>query len=184
MDPWAIPTAMRFFSMEHPALGKPAIASPIFHESIANVSYTSFAPQTVRKHKHTHTHVHTYLYSRNKEGIMRCFFPTALSLLFPSPHFYALIWCNVPVIVGLHVLHLTLSPSHPQLTGLIHDIGKIMHLWGEPQWATVGDTFVVGCAPDPVRSLPTVTQVGVVVFVVGFWISVVEHFTTIRWTYG
>lgn len=24
-----------------------------------------------------------------------------------------------------------------------------MHLWGEPQWATVGDTFVVGCAPDP-----------------------------------
>ncbi|GFR93076.1 inositol oxygenase [Elysia marginata] len=42
-------------------------------------------------------------------------------------------------------------PDKPwfQLTGLIHDIGKIMHLWGEPQWATVGDTFVVGCAPDP-----------------------------------
>ncbi|XP_041374918.1 inositol oxygenase-like [Gigantopelta aegis] len=36
-----------------------------------------------------------------------------------------------------------------QLTGLIHDIGKVMALWGEPQWATVGDTFVVGCAPDP-----------------------------------
>jgi len=42
-------------------------------------------------------------------------------------------------------------PDKPwfQLTGLIHDIGKIMHLWGEPQWATVGDTFIVGCAPDP-----------------------------------
>jgi len=42
-------------------------------------------------------------------------------------------------------------PDKPwmQLTGLIHDIGKIMHLWGEPQWATVGDTFVVGCAPEP-----------------------------------
>jgi len=42
-------------------------------------------------------------------------------------------------------------PDKPwmHLTGLIHDIGKIMHLWGEPQWATVGDTFVVGCAPDP-----------------------------------
>lgn len=33
-----------------------------------------------------------------------------------------------------------------QLTGLIHDLGKIMALYGEPQWAVVGDTFPVGCA--------------------------------------
>ncbi|XP_023671856.1 inositol oxygenase [Paramormyrops kingsleyae] len=32
-----------------------------------------------------------------------------------------------------------------QLIGLIHDIGKIMAFWGEPQWAVVGDTFPVGC---------------------------------------
>ena len=32
------------------------------------------------------------------------------------------------------------------LTGLLHDIGKILCLWGEPQWAVVGDTFVTGCA--------------------------------------
>jgi inositol oxygenase len=32
------------------------------------------------------------------------------------------------------------------LTGLIHDIGKILCLFGEPQWAVVGDTFPVGCA--------------------------------------
>merc|ERR1711976_1099720 len=31
------------------------------------------------------------------------------------------------------------------ITGLIHDIGKIMAIWGEPQWSTVGDTFVTGC---------------------------------------
>lgn len=39
-------------------------------------------------------------------------------------------------------------PEHDwfQLTGLIHDIGKIMALHGEPQWSTVGDTFPVGCA--------------------------------------
>lgn len=35
-----------------------------------------------------------------------------------------------------------------QVTGLIHDLGKVMALWGEPQFSTVGDTFVVGCAPD------------------------------------
>ena len=31
------------------------------------------------------------------------------------------------------------------LTALIHDLGKILCLWGEPQWAVVGDTFPVGC---------------------------------------
>ncbi len=33
-----------------------------------------------------------------------------------------------------------------QLTGLIHDLGKVMAFYGEPQWSVVGDTFPVGCA--------------------------------------
>ncbi|MEW6157674.1 MAG: inositol oxygenase family protein [Verrucomicrobiota bacterium] len=39
--------------------------------------------------------------------------------------------------------------GHPRwfiLTGLVHDLGKILCLYGEPQWAVVGDTFPVGCA--------------------------------------
>ncbi|KAL9883171.1 myo-inositol oxygenase [Glossina fuscipes fuscipes] len=32
------------------------------------------------------------------------------------------------------------------LTALVHDLGKIMAFYGEPQWAVVGDTFPVGCA--------------------------------------
>ncbi|XP_054281063.1 inositol oxygenase-like [Macrosteles quadrilineatus] len=32
------------------------------------------------------------------------------------------------------------------LTGLIHDLGKVMAFYNEPQWAVVGDTFPVGCA--------------------------------------
>lgn len=31
------------------------------------------------------------------------------------------------------------------LTGLIHDLGKVLSVWGEPQHLVVGDTFVVGC---------------------------------------
>jgi inositol oxygenase len=31
------------------------------------------------------------------------------------------------------------------LVGLIHDLGKVLCLFGEPQWAVVGDTFPVGC---------------------------------------
>jgi inositol oxygenase len=39
--------------------------------------------------------------------------------------------------------------GHPRwfiLTGLVHDLGKVLCLFGEPQWAVVGDTFPVGCA--------------------------------------
>ena len=32
------------------------------------------------------------------------------------------------------------------LAGLVHDLGKLLCLYGEPQWAVVGDTFPVGCA--------------------------------------
>jgi inositol oxygenase len=38
--------------------------------------------------------------------------------------------------------------GHPRwliLTGLVHDLGKLLCLFGEPQWAVVGDTFPVGC---------------------------------------
>ena len=33
-----------------------------------------------------------------------------------------------------------------QLTGLLHDIGKMLCLYDEPQWGVVGDTFPTGCA--------------------------------------
>lgn len=38
--------------------------------------------------------------------------------------------------------------GHPRwmvLAGFIHDLGKVLCLYGEPQWAVVGDTFPVGC---------------------------------------
>ncbi len=41
------------------------------------------------------------------------------------------------------------ADGHPDwfiLAGLLHDLGKVLCLFGEPQWAVVGDTFPVGCA--------------------------------------
>jgi len=41
------------------------------------------------------------------------------------------------------------ADGHPDwmvLAGLFHDMGKTLCLFGEPQWAVVGDTFPVGCA--------------------------------------
>ncbi|GAA4306996.1 inositol oxygenase family protein [Compostibacter hankyongensis] len=40
------------------------------------------------------------------------------------------------------------ADGHPDwfvLTGFVHDMGKVLCLFGEPQWAVVGDTFPVGC---------------------------------------
>lgn len=44
------------------------------------------------------------------------------------------------------------AAGHPDwfvLTGLLHDLGKVLCLFGEPQWAVVGDTFPVGCGYSP-----------------------------------
>jgi len=44
------------------------------------------------------------------------------------------------------------ADGHPRwfvLTGFIHDLGKMLCAFGEPQWAVVGDTFPVGCAFSP-----------------------------------
>lgn len=38
--------------------------------------------------------------------------------------------------------------GHPDwlvLTGFIHDLGKILAIFDQPQWAVVGDTYPVGC---------------------------------------
>jgi inositol oxygenase len=41
------------------------------------------------------------------------------------------------------------ADGHPRwmvLVGFLHDLGKCLCLYGEPQWGVVGDTFPVGCA--------------------------------------
>lgn len=41
------------------------------------------------------------------------------------------------------------EPRWMILTGFVHDLGKVLCLYGEPQWGVVGDTFPVGCAYSP-----------------------------------
>ena len=40
-------------------------------------------------------------------------------------------------------------PDWMVLAGFIHDLGKALVLWGEPQWAVVGDSFPVGMKYSP-----------------------------------
>jgi len=58
---------------------------------------------------------------------------------------------DIPNIVHAFQTAERIRAEHPDnewfhLTGLIHDVGKIMAFYGEPQWAVVGDSFPVGCA--------------------------------------
>ena len=65
--------------------------------------------------------------------------------------------CHIP---NMHHLFQTAEgvrlaglPEWLQVTALLHDLGKIMYLWGcdedgttvKEQWSLVGDTFIVGC---------------------------------------
>lgn len=53
------------------------------------------------------------------------------------------------IIHALQTAEAIRQDGHPRwfiLAGLIHDLGKVLYLSGEPQWAVVGDTFPVGCA--------------------------------------
>lgn len=60
---------------------------------------------------------------------------------------------DIPNIVHAFQTAERIRLEHPNedwfhLTGLIHDLGKIMAFYDEPQWAVVGDTFPVGCEPQ------------------------------------
>ncbi|XP_059048205.1 inositol oxygenase-like [Achroia grisella] len=57
---------------------------------------------------------------------------------------------DLPNIVHAFQTAERIRQDHPDddwfhLTGLIHDLGKVMAFYDEPQWCVVGDTFPVGC---------------------------------------
>ena len=53
------------------------------------------------------------------------------------------------IVHALQTAEAIRQDGHPRwfiLAGLIHDLGKLLCFFNEPQWAVVGDTFPVGCA--------------------------------------
>ncbi|XP_032528011.2 inositol oxygenase-like [Danaus plexippus] len=61
---------------------------------------------------------------------------------------------DLPNIVHAFQTAEQIRRDHPdndwfQLVGLIHDMGKVLVFYGEPQWWVVGDTYPMGCKWGP-----------------------------------
>lgn len=119
----------------------------------------------VREHYRKMRENQTYEYVRNMHRKYLTF-DKPMDLWEAMGHLNKLVDVSDPDMDLPNVQHLIQSaeairedgrPDWMQLVGLIHDLGKIMFLWGsdedgtsqDEQWGMVGDVFVVGCAlPD------------------------------------
>eukprot|EP01135_Chromosphaera_perkinsii_P005315 Nk52_evm3s340 gene=Nk52_evmTU3s340 len=66
---------------------------------------------------------------------------------------------DIPNSVHAYQTAERIRKAHPDeewfhLTGFIHDLGKVLAMWDQPQWAVVGDTFPVGCKFSSVCVFP------------------------------
>ena len=118
-------------------------------------NYVSPAGDTVREfYRMNHTY-QTYEFVRQKEQEFLAFNRREMSLWDAVDYLNTLIDDSDPDIDLDQTQHLLQTAEairadgHPDwfvLTGFLHDLGKVLCLFGEPQWAVVGDTFPVGCA--------------------------------------
>jgi inositol oxygenase len=117
-------------------------------------NYEADARPTVREfYRQNHLHqTHEFAEAKRKEflGLNRC----KMSIWEAMEYLNTLVDDSDPDTDLSQLEHLLQTAeqiradNHPRwfiLTGLIHDLGKMLCLWGEPQWAVVGDTFPTGC---------------------------------------
>jgi inositol oxygenase len=118
-------------------------------------NYDNPARETVREfYRQNHRH-QTYDFVRSKKREFLPFKRRRMSIFEALDYLNTLVDDSDPDIDLSQLQHLLQTSEairaagHPDwfvLTGLIHDLGKVLCLFGEPQWAVVGDTFPVGCA--------------------------------------
>jgi len=118
-------------------------------------NYDAPARDTVREfYRQNHRH-QTYDFVLSKKREFLGFNRRHMSIIEALDYLNTLVDDSDPDIELSQLQHLLQTSEairtagHPDwfvLTGLIHDLGKVLCLFGEPQWAVVGDTFPVGCA--------------------------------------
>lgn len=120
--------------------------------------YDKPARETVRDfYRENHRH-QTYDFVAAKKRAFLRFNRRRMSIIEALDYLNTLVDDSDPDIELSQLQHLLQTSEairaagHPDwfvLVGLIHDLGKVLCLFGEPQWAVVGDTFPVGCPFSP-----------------------------------
>jgi inositol oxygenase len=118
-------------------------------------NYDNPARETVREfYRQNHRH-QTYDFVQAKKREFLSFNRRRMGIFEALDYLNTLVDDSDPDIELSQLQHLLQTSEairaagHPDwfvLTGLVHDLGKVLCLFGEPQWAVVGDTFPVGCA--------------------------------------
>lgn len=132
----------------YPEAGEPAKAKEEFR------NYEAPARDTVREFYRLNHQYQTYDFVMKKREEFLKFNRKQLTVWEAMEFLNTLVDDSDPDIELDQLQHLLQTAEairrdgHPDwfvLTGFIHDMGKVLCLFGEPQWAVVGDTFPVGC---------------------------------------
>ncbi len=132
----------------YPEAGKPAKAKEEYR------NYDNPGRDTVREFYRLNHKYQTYDFVREKEKEFLQFNRKEMRVWDAMEFLNTLVDDSDPDIELDQLQHLLQTAEairadgHPDwfvLTGFIHDMGKVLCLFGEPQWAVVGDTFPVGC---------------------------------------
>lgn len=134
--------------IRYPVAGEPAKAKEEFR------NYDSPQRDTVREFYRLNHIYQTYDFVKNKQKEFLQFNRKTLRVWEAMEFLNTLVDDSDPDTDLDQLQHLLQTAEairadgHPDwfiLAGLIHDMGKVLCLFGEPQWAVVGDTFPVGC---------------------------------------
>ena len=132
----------------YPEQGQPAKAKEAYR------NYDSPERDTVREFYRLNHRYQTFDFARQKKEDFLRFNRKELPVWDAMDFLNTLVDDSDPDIELDQLQHLLQTAEairrdgHPDwfvLTGFIHDMGKVLCLFGEPQWAVVGDTFPVGC---------------------------------------
>jgi inositol oxygenase len=132
----------------YPEADKPAKAKDEYR------NYENPGRDTVREFYRLNHRYQTYEFVREKEKEFLKFDKREMPVWGALEYLNTLIDDSDPDIDLDQLQHLLQTSEairadgHPDwfvLTGFMHDLGKVLCLFGEPQWAVVGDTFPVGC---------------------------------------
>jgi inositol oxygenase len=141
-----------------PTVADPA-ANALFHQNIANAdkyrNYEAEARSVVKGFYQENHQKQTLAYVLGKEAEYASGTRARLGIWEALEKLNTLVDDSDPdnslpqIYHALQTAEAIRHDGHPRwfiLAGLIHDMGKMLCFFGEPQWAVVGDTFPVGCA--------------------------------------